>query len=198
MAEEKKGKERKLIYVSGDVLEDLKRASKREGEHLNKFVEQALRVAAEFSKMGYGPKKLMQLFNALQAHRIMGAWMVPPNVFNYLMAKAYSAEREEAKAQWYESGRLYGRYLKERFDNPLEALENLLRMSTWELASIEMKSKADAVKVRCISAQLTMEGTESLAKFIEGAMNSLGFKTKSVECLKGMAILEFEGAQPHE
>jgi hypothetical protein len=106
--------------------------------------------------------------------------------------------KERVQAQWYESGRLYGRYLKERFDNPLEALENLLKMNTWELASIEVRSKADAVKVRCVSAHLTMEGAESLAKFIEGAMNSLGFKTRSVECLKGMAILEFEGAQPRD
>jgi hypothetical protein len=43
---------------------------------------------------------------SLLAHRVMGAWIVPQDVFNYLMAKVYSAERERVQAQWYESGRV--------------------------------------------------------------------------------------------
>jgi predicted hydrocarbon binding protein len=126
----------------------------------------------------------------------MGASIVPQDILNYLTAKAYSIESEQVQAQWYESGKLYGKYLNEKFEKPLEALENLLKIGKWELSSVEVKSEANTVKVRCISAQLTIEGAETLAKFIEGAMNSLGFKTKSIECLRGMAILEFLQTTP--
>jgi hypothetical protein len=193
-----KGKGKRLVYVPEDIMEGLVKASRREGEHLDKFVEQALRVAVDFSRMGYGPKKLALLFEAIQTHRIMGASIIPLDVLNYLTAKAYSIESQQVQAQWYESGRLYGKYLKEKFENPLVALENLLKMGKWELSSVEVKSEPYTVKVRCISAQLTVEGAETLAKFIEGAMNSLGFKTKSIECLKGMAILEFLQNPPHD
>lgn len=186
-----KGKGKRLVYVSEDLLEGIIEASRKEGEPLDMFVEQALRLAVEFSRMGYGPKKLAMLFEALQTYRIMGASIVPQDILNYLTTKAYSIEREQVQAQWYDSGRLYGKYLKEKFENPLEALENLLKIGKWELSSVEMKSEEKTVKVRCISAQLTIEGAETLAKFIEGAMNSLGYKTQRIECLKGMAILEF-------
>ncbi len=186
-----RGKGRRLVFVPEDLLGGIIEASRREGEPLDMFIEQALRLAVEFSRMGYGPKKLAMLFEALQTYRIMGASIVPQDVLNYLTAKAYSIEKEHVQAQWYDSGRLYGKYLKERFENPLEALENLLKIGRWELSNVEIKSQEKTVKVRCISAQLTMEGAETLAKFIEGAMDTLGYKTQRIECLKGMAILEF-------
>jgi hypothetical protein len=46
------------------------------------------------------------------------------------------------------------------------------------------------VRVRCISTVLTSEGTELLAKFTEGVMNGMGYKTGRIECLRGMIILE--------
>jgi len=177
--------------VPEDLLEGIIEASRREGEPLDSFVEQALRLAVEFSRMGYGPKKLAMLFEALQTHRIMGASFIPQSILNYLTSKAYAAEREQVQAQWFESGRLYGKYLMEKFEKPLEALENLLKIGKWELSSVEMRSEANTVKVRCISAQLTTEGAETLASFIEGAMNSLGYETAEKECLKGMVILKF-------
>jgi len=187
-----RGKGKRLVYVPEDLIEDIIEASRREGEPLESFVEQALRLAVEFSRIGYGSKKMALLFEVLQTHRIMGASFIPQDILNYLTAKMYSVEREHVKAQWYESGRLYGKYLKEKFEKPLEALENLLRIGRWELSSVEMKREADNVKVRCISTQLTIEGAETLASFIEGAMNSLGYKTVNKECLKGIIILNFK------
>jgi hypothetical protein len=47
-----------------------------------------------------------------------------------------------------------------------------------------------SVKIRCVSTVLTTEGTELLAKFIEGVMDGLGYRTEQVDSLKGMIILE--------
>lgn len=40
---------------------------------------------------------------------------------------------------------------------------------------------------------MTTEGTKLLAKFIEGIMNGMNYKTGKADILKGMIILEFEG-----
>jgi hypothetical protein len=39
---------------------------------------------------------------------------------------------------------------------------------------------------------MSNDGTRLLAKFIEGIMNGLGYKTSSADILKGMIILEFK------
>lgn len=186
----KKGK--RLVYVPEDLLEEVIEAARREGEHLNRLVEQALRLAVKFSRHVGGVKKLADLLEAVQTHRILGGSIVPLDVLNYLTCKAYRDEKEQVQAKWYESGRLYGKYLKEKFENPVEAFRKLLEATKWELSNVDVKNEGGQVKIRCISTQLTTEGTETLAKFIEGAMNSLEYETTQKEYMKGMIVLEFK------
>jgi len=95
------------------------------------------------------------------------------------------------QAKWYESGKWHGKYLKERFGDPVQAFKNFLEVSRWDLSEVEVRQEGNTVKLRCVSTVLTTEGTELLAKFIEGAMHSIGYQTEKSDCVKGMIVLEF-------
>ena len=185
-------KGKKLVYVPEDLLEEVAKASRGRGETISKFVEEALRQAVRVNKAGYHPQQLAEYFEVMQAQKVLGGAFVPLEVLNYLTNKAYKEEKEQLSAKWYESGKWHGKYLKERFKDPTQAFKAFLEASRWDLNEVEIKKEGETVKVRCISTVLTAEAAELLAKFIEGAMHSLGYQTQKTDCLKGMIIIEFK------
>jgi hypothetical protein len=84
------------------------------------------------------------------------------------------SEGDELRKKWYESGRWYGKYMKEKFKDPVDSLRRLLKATRWDLDEVEVKQNGDAVKIRCVSTVMTPEGTEMLLGFIEGAMHAQG------------------------
>ena len=185
-----KGKGKKLVYVSEDLIEDIAKIARNKGVSVGKLVEDALRQTVRVNEIGFDLKQVADFFNVMQAHRVLGGVFVPSGVLDYLVGTVYKGESEQLQAKWYESGRWNGKYLKEKFENPVEAFRCFLELSRWDLNEVEVKDMGDSVKVRCVSTVLTSEGTELLAKFIEGIMNGLGYKTEKIDCLKGMIILE--------
>lgn len=188
-----KGKGKKLVYVSEDLLESVIKASRNEGKSVSKFIEEALAQAVKTNHMGYTPQQVAEFFEVIQIHRILGGAFVPLDVLNYLTSKAYNDEKEQLQAKWYESGKWHGKYLKEKFENPIQAFKNFLKVTRWDLSEVEVKQAGDTVKLRCISTVLTKEGTELLVKFIEGAIHSMGYVTEKSDYVKGMIILQFKG-----
>jgi hypothetical protein len=166
------------------------KASRGRGITITRFVEEALRQAVRVNKAGYDTQKLAEYFEVMQALKALGGAFVPLEVFNYLTNKACREEKEQLGAKWYESGKWHGKYLKEKFENPTQAFKAFLEASRWDLNEVEIKKEGEKVKVRCVSTLLTAEATEFLAKFIEGAMHSIGYKTVKNEYMKGMIILE--------
>ena len=183
-------KGKKLVYVPEELLEEVAKASRGRGETISRFVEEALRQAVRVNKAGYHPQQLAEYFEVMQAQRVLGGAFVPLEVLNYLTNKTCREEKEQLSAKWYESGKWHGKYLKEKFENPTQAFKAFLEASRWDLNEVEIKKEGEKVKVRCVSTLLTAEATELLAKFIEGAMHSIGYKTEKSEYVKGMIVLE--------
>jgi chaperonin GroEL (HSP60 family) len=188
---QRKGK--KLVYVSEDLLEEVAKISRDRGETISKFVEEALKQAVRVNKAGYHPQQLAEYFEVMQAQRVLGGAFIPLEVLNYLTNKACKNEKEQLSAKWYESGKWHGKYLKEKFEDPIQALKIFLEASRWDLNEVEIEKEEEGkVKVRCISTLLTEETTEFLAKFIEGAMHSIGYQTEKNDSMKGMIVFEFK------
>lgn len=184
------GKGKKLVYVSEDLVEEIVRISRIKDVAMGKLVEDALRQTVRIYKDGLDLKQLADFFNVMKTHRVLGGVFVPSSVLDYLIGAVYESEREQLQAKWYESGKWNGKYLKEKFEEPVEVFGRFLELSRWDLSEVEVKEVGNSVRVRCVSTVLTSEGTELLAKFVEGVMNGMGYKTERVDCLRGMIILE--------
>jgi len=185
-------KGKRLVYVPAELLKGVAEASRRRGQSIGKFVEEVLREAVRVDEAGYSPKQIADFFRVLQAQRVLGGVFVPLDVLNYLTEKAYKDEMQTQQLQeiWYESGRWYGRYMKEKFDDPLQAFKIFLGASRWDLNEVELNKGEDTVKLRCVSTVLTREETDLLAEFIGGAIDSMGYKTEKTDHMRGMIVLE--------
>jgi hypothetical protein len=183
-------KGKKLVYVSEGLIEGVHKISRNRGESVGKVVEDSIKQSIRVNEEGYDVKQVADFFSAMQANRVLGGVFVPSNVLDFLVGAVYPEKREQLLAKYFESGRWHGKYLKEKYDDPVTAFGNFLELSRWDLNDVEVKEVNGAVRVRCVSTVLTDEGTELLAKFIEGVMDGMGYKTEKVDVLKGMIILQ--------
>jgi len=183
--------EKKLVYVDSDLVEAVAKISKNRGETITKFVEEALAQALKVATAGYDFKQLGQFFEVMYAQKILGGAFVPLDVLNFLTTVACTTDKENIISTWFESGKWHGRYLKERFYDPLKALEDFLEASRWDLNEVEVKRFGTTARVRCVSTVLSNDATLLLAKFIEGIMQGFGYKLQKSELLKGMIVQEF-------
>ncbi|MCL1965848.1 MAG: hypothetical protein FWF66_05620 [Candidatus Bathyarchaeota archaeon] len=184
-------KDKKLVSVSYDLVEEITKAARRRGETITKFLEEALTQAVKVTSAGYDLKQLGQFFEVMYAQKILGGAFVPLDVLNFLTATSCKTDRENVANVWFESGKWHGKYLKERFYDPVKALEDFLEASRWDLNEIEVKRFGATARVRCVSTVLSDDATRLLAKFIEGIMQGFGYKLQKCELLKGMIVQEF-------
>ncbi|MEM0313035.1 MAG: hypothetical protein QXQ41_00575, partial [Candidatus Bathyarchaeia archaeon] len=123
-AREPKGK--RLVYVPEELIHDVLGIARGRGETIGKFVEEAVRLAIRAYGVGLPPKKAAEALEVLQAQRVLGGAFVPQEVLDFMVESVYKSAREELLRRWHEGGRLHGRYLKERFADPVEALKCFL------------------------------------------------------------------------
>ncbi|MCL2643358.1 MAG: hypothetical protein FWD52_07630 [Candidatus Bathyarchaeota archaeon] len=187
--QQRKGK--KLVYVNNVLLDEVAKVARTRGETITKFLEESLTQAVKVTSAGYDLKQLGQFFEVLYTQRVLGGAFVPLNVLNFLTDVASKNDGDALANVWFESGKWHGKYLKERFNDPVQSLEIFLEVSRWDLSEVEVKQLGAITRVRCISAVLTEEATQLLARFIEGIMQGFGYHLQKSDILKGMIVLEF-------
>jgi hypothetical protein len=185
-------KDKKLVYVPHDLLEEVAKASRGRGITMSRFIEEALVSAVRVTTAGYDLQQLGEFFEVMYAQRVLGGAFVPMDVLNHLTSEVCKQGKEHLNNVWFQSGRWHGKYLKDRFDDPVAALKSFLEASRWDLSEVEVKNEGYRVKIRCVSTVLKEDATEALSKFVEGIMQGIGYKIGKSELLKGMVILEFK------
>jgi hypothetical protein len=185
-----KPKGKKLVYVPADLLEDIITLTRRKGESISKFVEDNLKIAVKIENLGFPTQDIVKLLEVIQVQRVLGGSFVPLDVMSHISSSSSNLE-ERLLDKWYSSGKVYGRYMKDRFENPVETFESLLKTMRWDLNEVGIRQDSTAIKLRCLSTSLTDRDTEMLSKFIEGAMNGMGYSTEKRECMRGMILYEF-------
>jgi len=184
-------KDKKLVYVSHDLLDEVSKVSHARGETITKFLEEALTQAVKVTTAGHDLQQLGKFFEVLYAQRILGGAFVPLDVLNFLTNIALKDDKEALATVWFESGKWHGKYLKERFTDPIHSLKTFLEASRWDLSEVEVKRFGTTTRVRCISAVLSEQATHLLARFIGGIMEGFDYTLQKSDLLKGMIVLEF-------
>jgi hypothetical protein len=181
-----------LVPVPDNIIAEVTRASIKEDSSTSKFVEEALKHAVQLNSLGITSKRLMDVCEVTRGYRVLGGSFVPMDVLSYLIQKAYADDKETFQAKWYESGVWYGKFLKEKFVDPVEGFKEFLLATRWDLSEVEVVQYRDSVKLRCISSVLSTEETDLLVKFIDGAMHGIGYRTGKIDYVRGIAAVEYK------
>lgn len=183
---------KKLVYVPEDIIDLITEICRRDGITISRFIEEALREAVRLRSLGRDLKGAVDALEVIRVHKVLGGAFVPQDLLDFIVERVYSSDREELLKRYFESGLLYGRYIKGRFKHPIEALKSFLEISRWDLDEVEVTSSGDVWSLRCVSTVLSVKGTEMLAKFIEGVIRGLGYEILQTDYIKGMINVEFK------
>jgi hypothetical protein len=187
-----KSKGKKLVYVSEDIINGITEISKKKGTSVTKYIEDMLKQAIRVDGLNFSTEEMGNILEVIQVQRVLGGTFMPLDVLNYVSDQCFEKEKDEIRLKWFESGKIYGKYLKERFSSPLKTFQVLLKVMRWDLDEVEIAQNTSNVKIRCVSSSLNSEGTDLLAKFIAGATNGMGYNTEKIDCMKGMIIMELK------
>ncbi len=193
---ERRRKDKKLVMVPGDLVDQLLHLAAREGKPLSTFVEEQLEQVTRARQLGAPLKDIVSFYEIMEELKSAGAMFTPSEVMKFLVGEVYPGQGEKLRGQWHEAGRWYGKYLIAKFPDQVDALGRLLRASRWDLDEVKVTRKNRGVEIRCISTSFSLEETGFLRYFIEGAMLSLGYEAKKGDSTRGIIFLVFEEASP--
>ncbi|MEM0489000.1 MAG: hypothetical protein QW707_07375 [Candidatus Bathyarchaeia archaeon] len=186
-----KSRGKRLVYIPEELIEQILELRSR-GESISKFVEEAVALAIKAGRIGLTPERVWEIIDVLYLQRVLGGAFIPQEVMNYIMEGMYKDRKDEFLKLWFESGKIHGRYLRERFNDPVKALKCFLEATRWDLNEVSIiRSENGVFRLRCISSALSLEATEMLCHFLQGIINGFSYKIQGVEYLKGMIIVEF-------
>ncbi len=186
-----KSRNKKLVAISEDVLAQAIEASVKANSSPNKFIEDALKLAVQMNSLGVTSNELENLCELSRSYKLLGGDFVPLDVLTYLTHKAYDEDKETFLSKWYDSGVWYGKYIKEKFNDPVEGFREFLLATCWSLSEVNVTFHKDFIKLICVSSVLSLEDTESLVKFIDGVMHGMRYQTNKTDYCKGIIAMEF-------
>lgn len=190
MGSARKG-DKKFIAVRGDLLQKAIEISNRRGKSFYGFVNEIFEQAIKAEEMNTTLPEILEKYKFMETLRRAGAVMVTLDLLNYCLDRLLETRSKDLLEKWYQSGVWYGRYLSAKFEDPLEALSKTLNMYFWEISEIRYSSNTDGTAtIKIIAPNQSQEHTELLAKFVEGAVNSLNYKVSKKEFWRGIIILE--------
>lgn len=183
---------KKLILVPEDAVRELMMAANRQGKPFYNFVSEILEYALRIYRGGRSFEEVVRFYEFMDIYRSLGIKIVSNNFFNYAIEKLYQSDRDVLLEKWYEFGRLCGKSLTAKYEDPLRVLEKFLGAKEWELNEISVVNGKDKVRIKCVSSILSGENTELLVKFVDGIMHELKCKPVKQEFIKGVVLLEYK------
>jgi len=195
MARKPKGK--KLVSVPEDTVDIISGITRKKGTSVTKFIDDVLRQAVMIDSIGFSTEDMAAIAEVIQVQRVLGGTFVPLEVLNFVSgSNRDEQQKEQLEQKWFDSGRLYGRYIREKFESPVTTFSKFLRIMRWDLNEVSLIQNGGSLKLRCISTSLSLEGTALLSKFIEGAAYGMGFTAKNKEFIKGMILMSLMPEEP--
>lgn len=183
-------RETKLVSVYSDLIDKLKEISIKEGLPLTEYVNRALEQAIRARELGASIKEVVDFYERMTVQREAGLVMIPLEVFNR-MIEELRREGKLSEDLWYECGQWYGKYLSMRVKDvsPTSFLIEMLKDCGWKVRWISIEEGGE-VLLKCFSPTVSLEATKLFMKFIEGAVESLGYEVLSRSYLRGVIELK--------
>ena len=182
-----KAPKRKMLAAREDLADKISEIALRKGtlyDYLNETLEEAIRA----DSLGLSLKEAIEERGIVKVGRDSGFTFVPERLWFDICEKAY--ERLGVRwltSLWYETGQWYGRYYGD-----LDKFKDAMNKLMWDLSEFEVSSKDRNLLVRCISPKFSESYSVLFGRFLEGALNALGYEFVDGDILKGVLNLRFK------
>lgn len=188
----KTGKVRRKTFVAReDLIDRLSEIAKQRGYSLYDTVNEVFELAIEAEATGVNLRRVVEERTILKAAREAGFILGLESLWYGMAELVYQKAKTQALKNWFEAGVwLAKRYVAGEVQDPFAAFKKDLETFTWNVPELAIEKKGKGVSVRMISPRFTESYTVLFTSFLEGALETLGYKTASKEVSRGTIRLE--------
>jgi len=158
---------------------------------LYKFLNEVFELTLRANKLGVNLSSLIDSRELLKAAMEGGFTLGLESLWYEMAELAYAKAKNKALKSWFDAGVwLAKRYVTGETDDPFEAFKKDLKDFTWNVPELEVNKKADKVSVRIVSPRFPESYTLLFTSFLEGALETFGYKIDGKEISRGIIRLE--------
>jgi len=184
---ERKGREkRKSLMARVDLADKVLEIASRRGtlyDYVNDVLEQAVRAES----LGVTLKEVLDDRWVIEWARDAGFTVIPEKIVYDLTEDAYRKfGKRKMTDLWYETGQWYGKYYED-----LGKFGGSVRRFFWDISEFKISGEDEHLTLTCLSSKFSEIYTELFGKFLEGALNALGYSIDEGEVSKGIISLRF-------
>jgi len=188
---EKRKVKRKSFAAREDLLERMNKIAKESDFSLYGFVNEAFELTLKANKLGVNLRTLLDSRELLKDAMENGYTLGLESLWYEMAELAYAKSKKNALQNWFDAGVwLAKRYVTGETNDPFETFKNDLKDFTWNVPELEVNKKADKVSVRIVSPRFPESYTFLFTSFLEGALETFGYKIGSKEVSRGIVYLE--------
>jgi hypothetical protein len=189
--EKKRKVRRKSFAAREDYLNEMNKIAKESDLSLYGFVNQVFALTLRANDLGVNLSTLVDSRELLKAAMESGFTLGLERLWYEMAELAYAKSKEESLKSWFDTGVWFAkRYVTGETDEPFEAFKNDLQNFIWNIPELKLNKKADAVSVRIVSPRFTEAYTFLFTAFLEGALETFGYKIEGKEISRGIIRLE--------
>ena len=187
---------RKTLFAREDLVNRLLSIAKQQGRSLYGLVNEIFELVIRAEDLGVNQQKAFEERWILKKARKDGFILVPEGLWYEMAEIAYQNSKDEALKRWFEAGVwLAKRYMEVESEEPLEAFKRSLKAYSWNMEEMVIEEENEKISIRIISPRMPETYAKLYSTFIEGALNTFGYKIAKKEVSFGNIRLEAVGKE---
>jgi len=189
--EKKRKVKRKSFAAREDLLDRMNKVAKENDFSLYGFVNEVFKESLRANELGVNLRTLIDSRELLKDARKNGYTLGLESLWYEMSEIAYDKAKKKSLQTWFDAGVwLAKRYVTGDAEDPFEAFKNDLKDFTWNVPELEVNKKEDKLSVRIVSPRLPESYTFLFTAFLEGALETFGYKIDGKEVSRGIIYLE--------
>jgi len=187
---------RKTLFAREDLANRLSIIAKQHGYTLYNLVNEILELAIQAEEVGINLRKTFEESWILESAKKDGFILGLETLWYDMAELAYEKGRDEAVKRWFEAGVwLAKKYVTAGMERPFEAFKRSLEAYTWNVPELKIEGDEKTVSIRMISPRFSEQYTILYSAFLEGALETFGYKVSNKEVSVGMIRLKAVGKE---
>jgi hypothetical protein len=177
---------RKMLAARVDLANEISEIAAQKGtlfDYVNEVLKQALRAEG----LGLTLKEVLDDMWLIKTAKDAGFTVIPERIIYDLTENTLKKlGNQRTTGLWFETGQWYGKYYED-----LRRFESSVRKYFWDISEFKISVEDGHTILTCLSAKFSEAYTKLFSKFLEGALNALGYDLYESEVSKGIISLTF-------
>jgi hypothetical protein len=182
---------RKSFAAREDLLEQMNRIAKQGDLSLYAYLNDVFEQTIRAHQLDVNLHSLIGSREILKAAQDNGFTLGLESLWYEMAEIAFDKSKKQAMQMWRDAGVWSAkRYVTTENIDPFDVFKNDLKDFTWNIPEFDVTRERNKVSIRIVSPRFTESYTYLFTSYLEGALETFGYKIAKKEASRGILYLD--------